>query len=92
MDFRLTIAALGLLTACAATGDDTIPAVGSDTCDARAQRSLIGRTVDDRASLTLAAPKVRLIDPGDAVTQDHQPDRLNIEFDEAGRITRVYCG
>ncbi|WP_425500518.1 I78 family peptidase inhibitor [Roseovarius bejariae] len=23
---------------------------------------------------------------------DHRPDRLNVDLDEAGRITRIWCG
>ncbi|MEM7614149.1 MAG: I78 family peptidase inhibitor [Pseudomonadota bacterium] len=63
-----------------------------DACDARSQRGLVGRELTDMAAVSAAAPKVRFIDPGDAVTQDVQPDRLNVELDENRRVTRVYCG
>ncbi|MRU14904.1 hypothetical protein FDP25_05605 [Roseovarius sp. A21] len=26
------------------------------------------------------------------MTMDHRPDRLNVDLDEAGRITRIWCG
>ncbi|NNU79330.1 hypothetical protein HMH01_02660 [Halovulum dunhuangense] len=64
----------------------------SDTCDARSQRGLVGDVITDRAAIAVAAPKVRFIGPGDSVTMDNQPDRLNIELDAQGVVTRVYCG
>lgn len=38
------------------------------------------------------ARTLRVIAPGMAVTMDYRTDRLNIETDEAGRITRIRCG
>ncbi|ABS61837.1 hypothetical protein Plav_0214 [Parvibaculum lavamentivorans DS-1] len=35
---------------------------------------------------------VRVIRPGDAVTQDFRDDRLNVELDEDGNITNLRCG
>lgn len=35
---------------------------------------------------------IRVIRPGEAVTKDFRPDRLNVELDEEGKVTRVYCG
>lgn len=35
---------------------------------------------------------VRVVRPGMAVTMDYLQQRLNIEVDEAGSITRTYCG
>ena len=34
----------------------------------------------------------RYIAPGDAVTQDYRPNRLNVELGEDGRIQRFRCG
>ena len=34
----------------------------------------------------------RLIRPGDLVTQDFQPGRLNVLVDADGNVQRVYCG
>lgn len=64
----------------------------SDSCNARSQQNLVGDQISDMASLSLAAPKVRIINPGDSVTQDEQPDRLNVVRDGNGVVTRVYCG
>lgn len=35
--------------------------------------------------------RIRVIRPGDAVTMDYRPDRLNVEIDEDGRVRRVHC-
>jgi len=44
----------------------------------------IARAVDDRP--------IRYIEPGDAVTHDLRPDRLNVEIGVDGRIKRFHCG
>ena len=44
------------------------------------------------ARILAAAGQVRTIRPGDAVTMDFRPDRLNLEIGEDGRITRFRCG
>ena len=36
--------------------------------------------------------ELRVIAPGDAVTMDYRPDRLNIETDAEGRVVRLKCG
>jgi len=38
------------------------------------------------------ARDLRVIAPGDAVTMDYRPDRLNIETDAEGRVVRLKCG
>lgn len=38
------------------------------------------------------ASDLRVIAPGTVVTMDYRPDRLNIETDDQGRITRLKCG
>lgn len=35
---------------------------------------------------------VRLIRPGDAITEDHNPGRLNVVLSRANRIEAFYCG
>lgn len=36
--------------------------------------------------------RIRTINPGDAVTMDLRPDRLNVEIGADGRIKRLRCG
>lgn len=40
----------------------------------------------------LGHDRIRTIRPGDAVTMDFRPDRLNVEIGEDGRIKRLRCG
>lgn len=35
---------------------------------------------------------IRVIRPGDNVTMDYRTDRLNVELNENGNVTRIYCG
>jgi len=35
---------------------------------------------------------VRILPPGSMMTMDHRPDRLNVELDDAGLVTRLWCG
>lgn len=78
-------------------GDDAPPAVGAGgTCDAEAARGLVGQV----ATAELGAEALRLtgarglrwIQPGQAVTMDYRPDRLNIELDAQNRVTEIRCG
>lgn len=35
---------------------------------------------------------IRVIHPGTMVTKDFRIDRLNVDVDESGNVTRIYCG
>lgn len=62
----------------------------ADACGAAALQDRIGL---GRTALTDPLPPgTRIIPPGTAVTQDFRPDRLNIDVDAGGRITRIWCG
>ncbi|MFV0302295.1 MAG: I78 family peptidase inhibitor [Paracoccus sp. (in: a-proteobacteria)] len=75
--------ALAMLVACAPP-----PATGPLTCDDSYQ-SLVGSNI---GAITLPAGLThRIITPGMAVTEDYNPDRLNVHVDDKGWITRVEC-
>lgn len=81
---------LMLLAACAqAQTPDPLPS--EDTCNATRHASLIGR---DATALeqVLILGKVRVVRPGQPVTMDFWPDRINFMIDENERITRITCG
>lgn len=65
-------------------------------CTAEGLDSLIGKTrspkLESRAKRMSGARTLRWIAPGSAVTMDYRTDRLNLELDERGRITRARCG
>jgi uncharacterized protein involved in type VI secretion and phage assembly len=69
---------------------------GEGGCDAAAAQGVVGRQRSEAAgaeALRLSgAATLRWIEPGMMVTMDYRPDRLNIELDEAGKITRLRCG
>lgn len=77
----LSLAALG---ACV-SGEPESDAPG---CGADALQSRVGTPVAQHDF----ADGTRIIPPGTAVTMDYRSDRLNVETDEDGVITRIYCG
>lgn len=78
-----------LLSGCAAEEANPVNAA-DDACGAGGYQSLVGQPL---AAVTMPASlKSRVIQPGDLVTQDYVEDRLNIELDGQGTITRVFCG
>lgn len=88
------IAALPVIVAMAACTSEPEPGPPeppppSDACGASEHQKLIGL---NRAILGGGAlGKARLIGPETAVTADYRPDRLNVEYDEDGVITKVSC-
>jgi hypothetical protein len=65
------------------------PAPADDTCNAAPYTALIGQPIN---ALTAIPQGARVIRPGDAVTEDYSPTRLNIDLDDTGRILRAWCG
>ncbi|WP_394154667.1 I78 family peptidase inhibitor [Loktanella salsilacus] len=64
--------------------------IGGNACDAAQYAGQVGGPFGD-----LRYPddqEVRLINPGEMVTMEFNPDRLNIEIDTAGRVIAVTCG
>ena len=71
------------LSACAETP--------TDTCGAASLSDLVGREFSALATM-IFPDTTRFISPGDAVTMDFNPERLNFDLDETGKITRIWCG
>ncbi len=61
------------------------------TCGADGFQTLLGQERTAISALRFTGA-VRVIGPGDMVTMDFQPQRINFETDRRGRITRIYCG
>ena len=68
-----------------------LPDPSEDTCGASDLAGLIGQDAGVLDAARFANP-VRVIRPGDLVTLDFNPQRLNFELDEAGAIARIRCG
>lgn len=77
-------------------GDPPLVKPEEDACGAGKLTDYLNRlpTTDVDASIrqTVGHDRIRTIKPGDAVTMDFRPDRLNIEIGEDGRIKRIRCG
>lgn len=71
------------------------PVAGND-CDADAAQAVVGQTytpeLAETAAAAAGADTVRRLAPGTQVTLEFQAGRLNLDTDEAGRVTRVHCG
>lgn len=70
--------------------------MGPARCVAANAREYLGRALDshtvDNARAHAGAMRSRVIRPGEAVTMDSDPLRLNVELDPGGRIQRLRCG
>ena len=68
----------------------------SGECDASKARGLVGREASDEsgaeAKRLTGARAIRWIRPGQAVTMDYSPSRLNIKVDSNERIEGFDCG
>ena len=69
--------------------------IGADppasACDASSFAGFVGQSRDVLLATTFARP-IRIIDPGELVTQEFDPLRINFVIDRRGTIERVYCG
>jgi hypothetical protein len=69
---------------------------GAMQCHADGARFTLGQAVTpqlaEQARERSGARRVRVIRPGDMVTLEFDPGRLNIELDAAGRVRQVRCG
>ncbi len=85
---RVVVLLLGL-TACAAPVPVTKPG-GSASCGADRFQYLIGQPME---TLRGGAPEAtRIIPHGTAVTMDYSAERMNIDLNASGAVTRVWCG
>jgi Peptidase inhibitor I78 family len=93
---RIALALLALaLPACATARQDEAP-IPEPICQAESASALIGRvftgTVFRQARRMTHTRTVRLILPGQMVTQDFVSDRLNLHLDANGKVERISCG
>lgn len=76
--------------------DSPKPSPGADECGAGKLGAYVNQLPSTETMTGIRAAighdRIRTIKPGDAVTMDHRPDRLNIELGEDGRIKVVRCG
>ncbi|WP_369979955.1 I78 family peptidase inhibitor [Xanthomonas bundabergensis] len=98
---RWAAAVLPLLAACAAqaplpTAGDGAALQGDGRCQAGPVAWAVGQAATEatleRARKASGAGQLRPIAPGQAVTRDLRPDRLNLFLDASNVIVRVSCG
>ena len=77
------------LMACAGQSQD-VQGVGGD-CGAADLQGLVGQPESVLQTMRFTGT-VRIIHPGQAVTMDFSPARLNIVIDDKGKIAEVRCG
>lgn len=87
----IAILAAGVLTLAACETTKTTTTIPVQVCSATAYQGLVGQNKNVLDGMTVPA-NTRIIEPGMAVTLDHNPNRLNIEVDARDRITVVRCG
>lgn len=90
------IAPLVFLAACempqspAAPSGPIVPPAAEDTCNAAQYTALIGQDATALERVLLLG-QVRVIRPGDAVTMDFRPERINFNVAADNRITTITC-
>lgn len=83
------LATVMLLTGCYLPVTDPMP--DESACGASDLQSLVGQSASVLETMRFGVV-TRIIRPGDAVTMDYVPDRLNIAIDSQEIISRVSCG
>lgn len=66
------------------------------TCDVTKVQWTLGLVADQallaKAKTDSGSERLRLIQPGMAVTMDYREDRLNLDVDADNKVTRAHCG
>jgi hypothetical protein len=60
-------------------------------CDDDKLQDVTGQPFTELANYRLRG-HLRVLRPGQGVTRDLMPDRLNAQVDEAGVVLRLFCG
>ena len=82
--------ALIALAGCTAA-EPPLPPQIEDTCGAARFADLIGQDATALEKVLLLGP-VRVIRPGDAMTMDFRPDRVNFKINAKETIQMIDCG
>jgi hypothetical protein len=97
MHAALTLALAASLAACTSVEQSAAPPTPpaeDGACNADAAQSFVGKPASaaEQARAASGARTMRLIRPGQAVTMDYRPDRLNIELDASDSMVKLSCG
>lgn len=86
-----------LLAGCASAPRQDAPSAQDDgLCDAEKVQHLLDQRISvelaEQARAQAGARQLRVINPNQPVTLEYNPQRLNIEIDDADSIIRLSCG
>ncbi len=88
---KLALAVLPLVALTACVQPEPVPSEpAADQCNAASLSGLVGQPSTVLKTMLLPAG-TRVINPGDPVTMDFRPDRMNIEIGADGRIAKIGC-
>jgi hypothetical protein len=72
------------------------PAAGNGQCDASAVQSIVGEPFSERAAQSAqsraGAATLRILQPGQVMTMEYNPQRLTIVVDESDAVASARCG
>lgn len=95
MKYLFAAAALAACATVPPEEPEQVPEHGAGACDASRVQDLVGRQRSDalgaEALRRSGARTLRWLAPDSAYTMDLRRDRLNIDVDERGRVTRLRC-
>ena len=89
---RLGFGLVLALGACATLQEAGLPVPGAEAaCGADSRQDWVGQSVASLNDIDLPEG-TRVLFPTTPVTQDFNPERLNVAIDASDTISRVYCG
>ena len=94
----LLLAAPVLLSACVSAPKDAAPEPMPDMgeCNAAPAQPFVGKLSTPERNVEIqrltGSQSLRWIGPGQAVTMDYRPDRVNVFYDEQKFVTQISCG
>ena len=82
-----------LISACGPAQGTEVTSISEQQgdCGAEAFQNLVGQELEALPP-TRFPELTRIIRPGDAVTADYNPERLNVEIDADGKVAQIRCG
>ncbi|QJQ21309.1 hypothetical protein HG549_15675 [Pseudomonas sp. SK] len=100
--YLATLAVAVVLAGCSTGGNagggatPAAPAGNDGRCDASGADFTIGKVASaellEQARKASGSQMARILKPHDVVTLEYRSERLNLNVDEQGKVTRVNCG
>ncbi|WP_367599445.1 I78 family peptidase inhibitor [Pseudomonas fulva] len=100
--YLATLAVAAVLAGCSTGGDSgggqvpAAPAGNDGRCQASGADFAVGKMGSaellEQARKASGSQMARILKPHDVVTLEYRSERLNLNVDEQGRVTRVNCG